>query len=177
MTTATDLLGTYLTEGGGGKEVLINEWLDQLSRVSAGYLALSVAGAIDVTLTDTVGGQSSHAVFDFTGVLTASINVIYPAKSRLFVARNSTTGAFTLSLKTPAGTGVIIPQGSAVLCWCDGAEVVRLLDSLVASYTVAGVPAATAGRLGFITDETGGAVLAFADGTNWRRCTDRAVVS
>ena len=29
----------------------------------------------------------------------------------------------------------------------------------------------------FVTDETGGAVLAFSDGTNWRRCTDRAVVS
>lgn len=29
----------------------------------------------------------------------------------------------------------------------------------------------------FVTDETGGAVLAFSDGTDWRRCTDRAVVS
>ena len=29
----------------------------------------------------------------------------------------------------------------------------------------------------FVTDEAGGAVLAFSDGTNWRRVTDRAVVS
>lgn len=29
----------------------------------------------------------------------------------------------------------------------------------------------------YVTDEAGGAVLAFSDGTNWRRVTDRAVVS
>jgi hypothetical protein len=29
----------------------------------------------------------------------------------------------------------------------------------------------------FVTDEAGGAVPAFSDGTNWRRSTDRAVCS
>lgn len=33
-------------------------------------------------------------------------------------------------------------------------------------------------RLAFVTDETGGYVLAFRDASNvWRRCTDRAVCS
>lgn len=46
------------------------------------------------------------------------------------------------------------------------------------SFTVAGVPsAAPAGQTAFITDETGGAVTAFSDGTNWRRTTDRAIIS
>lgn len=46
-------------------------------------------------------------------------------------------------------------------------------------YTVAGVPAATgnAGKTIFVSDESGGAVLAFSDGTEWRRVTDRAVIS
>ena len=47
----------------------------------------------------------------------------------------------------------------------------------VKSHTVATVPTATAGRVALITDEVGGAVLAFADGTDWRRCTDRAIIS
>jgi hypothetical protein len=48
----------------------------------------------------------------------------------------------------------------------------------VASYTVSGVPSAsTAGRVIYVSDESGGAVLAFSDGTNWRRVTDRAVIS
>ena len=37
---------------------------------------------------------------------------------------------------------------------------------IVPTYTVAGVPTATAGGVIYVSDETGGAVLAFADGTN-----------
>lgn len=37
--------------------------------------------------------------------------------------------------------------------------------------------ASPAGRLIFVSDETGGPVPAFSDGTNWRRVTDRAIVS
>ena len=46
------------------------------------------------------------------------------------------------------------------------------------SYKVADVPAALqAGQMIYVTNEAGGAVPAFSDGTNWRRVTDRVVVS
>ena len=46
------------------------------------------------------------------------------------------------------------------------------------SYTVATLPAVpTTPGLVFVSDETAGAVPAFSDGTNWRRVTDRAIVS
>lgn len=47
------------------------------------------------------------------------------------------------------------------------------------SYTVATVPTASAGaaQLIYISDESGGATLAFSDGTDWRRLSDRAIVS
>lgn len=46
------------------------------------------------------------------------------------------------------------------------------------SYTVSTLPAVgTAGGMIYVSDESGGAVLAFSDGTNWRRVTDRAIVS
>ena len=46
------------------------------------------------------------------------------------------------------------------------------------SSTVASLPSAMqAGQVVYVSDETGGPVLAFSDGTNWRRVTDRAVVS
>lgn len=60
----------------------------------------------------------------------------------------------------------------------------RLNDNLLGtqiqltSYTVAQLPVATlAGGLIFVSDEAAGAVPAFSDGTNWRRVTDRAIVS
>lgn len=45
------------------------------------------------------------------------------------------------------------------------------------SFTVATLPAVGTGELIFVSDETGGSVPAFSDGTNWRRATDRAIVS
>jgi len=48
------------------------------------------------------------------------------------------------------------------------------------SYRVTALPSAAsngAGAIIYVSDETGGAVLAFSDGVNWRRVTDQAVVA
>lgn len=50
----------------------------------------------------------------------------------------------------------------------------------IPSFTVAGLPnagAAGAGALGFVSDASGGAILAFSDGSSWRRCDDRTTVT
>jgi hypothetical protein len=49
----------------------------------------------------------------------------------------------------------------------------------VGSYTVLGLPAAAlsgTGAIVYVSNEIGGAVLAFSDGLVWRRVTDRAIV-
>ena len=53
--------------------------------------------------------------------------------------------------------------------------VVRLSTYTV--LTLPDVPAADSPGLIFVSDETGGAVPAFSDGSNWLRCTDRTIVS
>ena len=47
------------------------------------------------------------------------------------------------------------------------------------TFTVATAPTAADYPRGviYVSDETGGATLAFSDGTNWRRVQDRAVIS
>ena len=47
------------------------------------------------------------------------------------------------------------------------------------TYTVAGLPSAASYPRGvvYVSNEVGGATLAFSDSTNWRRVQDRAVVS
>ena len=47
------------------------------------------------------------------------------------------------------------------------------------SYTVSTVPTASAStaQIIFVSDETGGATLAYSDGTNWRRLQDLAIIS
>lgn len=68
-------------------------------------------------------------------------------------------------------------------------QILRLLDSTkvnavngvakIEIYTVATLPDATeyTGGLIFVSDEVGGATLAFSDGTNWLRVQDRVTVS
>lgn len=93
----------------------------------AGHLTLSVAGSTDVTLTDatiTGAGQASNKILEFTGALTGSINVIVPTLNRVWIVYNNTSGAFNLTVKTSAGTGVVIGQGSKAIIYCDGTNVV-----------------------------------------------------
>jgi hypothetical protein len=68
------------------------------------------------------------------------------------------------------GTGVV----TRAACKLDVDGPVR-----VKSYAVSTLPNATtgAGQIIHVTDEIGGAIPAFSDGTNWRRVSDRAVVS
>ena len=52
-------------------------------------------------------------------------------------------------------------------------------NTTLKAYAKADLPPAAdnTGVLVYVTDEIGGAVPAFSDGTSWRRVTDRAIVS
>ena len=63
------------------------------------------------------------------------------------------------------------------MLWVKWFELLRREVHKAPSYRVAELPMAEAGSMVFVSNESGGAVLAFYDGTNWRRVTDRAIVS
>ncbi len=83
-------------------------------------------------------------------------------------------------LDSASGLSILFrPGGSATLTML-ASRTISGVPFTLPSYTVATVPSAsamTAGTEIFVTNEAGGAVPAFSDGTNWRRVTDRAVIS
>lgn len=86
-----------------------------------GYLQKSVAGNANVTLTAVEAG---NGILEFVGALTGNINVIVPGSpTKKWVIKNNTTGAFTLTVKTATGTGVVCSQGYNALVWTDSANV------------------------------------------------------
>jgi len=91
-----------------------------LSIAPSAYLNLSVAGAINVTLTAL---QVANTVINLTGAITANIAVIVPTATGEWTFSNNTTGAFTVTVKTAAGTGIVVPQGTAMVLYCDGTNV------------------------------------------------------
>jgi hypothetical protein len=92
-----------------------------LSHGLAGRLNVSVAGGANVTLT---AAQTRNAILNFTGLLTASINIIVPDGPQIWLVSNNTTGAYTLTVKTSAGTGVVVAQAYSAVLFADGTNVV-----------------------------------------------------
>lgn len=126
-TFTADKIGARLQETGGNENTwgnyLNDEAITFLAAAIGDYRTKSVAGSANVTLT---AAEARSAVIVLTGVLTGSINVIVPTSEGGYLIVNNTTGAFTITVKTTAGTGITIPRGTPELLWCDGTNVVDL---------------------------------------------------
>lgn len=85
------------------------------------YISIDVAGSGDFTLS---GVNLNRIGYNFTGVLTGTRNIIVPGAIQEYWVTNSTTGAFSLFLKTAAQTpGVEILQDNSLILACDGTDV------------------------------------------------------
>lgn len=92
------------------------------------YTSISVAGTGNYTLSSS---EQNRIVYKFTGALTGNRNVIVPATVQQYWVDNSTTGAYDLTIKTSAGTGVVIGAGQRAILYCDGTNVVDADTSTV----------------------------------------------
>lgn len=72
---------------------------------------------VNVTISSS---QAQSVLQEYQGALTANIIATYPPVSNLYVISNQTTGAYTVSIKTPTGTAVEIPQNATASLVCDG---------------------------------------------------------
>lgn len=95
-----------------------------LEQAITGVLSLAMADA-NQTLTNLNGAsdQARNAVIVATGALTAGRNIVVPAVNKVYLVRNSTTGGFSVTVKTPSGTGIAVIPGTARLLYCDGTNV------------------------------------------------------
>lgn len=109
-----------------------------------GRLVKSVAGGVTVTLTAAEAGWARLA---FTGALTADISVVVPNTEARWDVANLTTGAFTLTVKTTAGTGVVVTQGLRTSLSCDAVNVYETFTDFkdIALTGVSTAPTAIAG--------------------------------
>ena len=82
--------------------------------------------------------------------------------------------------RTDSGTVTIFEvRDSADVATADPTDIFDFkIPVVLPSFTVANLPTTVvAGAQAFCTNDTGGAVNVFYDGSAWRRCTDRAVAS
>ena len=87
------------------------------------YVSISLTGeASPYTLS---GTNLNRVAYQFSGVLTANMQIIVPNTIQQYWVRNTTTGSYTLTVKTAAGTGVTVVQNGAAILYCDGTNVVE----------------------------------------------------
>ena len=92
----------------------------------AGLATISTWTAASHTLT-TANGTTSEArcaILQCSGAPGATATVVCPAASKVYIIKNSVTGGYAVTLKTSAGTGVSVANGSTALLYCDGTNVV-----------------------------------------------------
>jgi hypothetical protein len=139
----------------GGNSAVADSIADTLTFTAGDGITIVVDSATD---TITFGVQSGSELFvdgaDF-GTVTEPVTL------------SDDLGLVTDAVTEEADLGSLVTSG---LIYPD--------QFVLPSYTTSTLPsAAVAGAMIYVTNETGGPVPAFADGTNWRRVTDRAIVT
>jgi hypothetical protein len=139
----------------GGNSAVADSIADTLTFTAGDGITIVVDPATD---TITFGVQSGSEIFvdgaDF-GTVTEPVTL------------SDDLGLVTEAVTEEADLGSLVTAG---LIYPD--------QFVLPSYTANALPsAAVAGAMIYVTNEFGGPVPAFADGTNWRRVTDRAIVT
>lgn len=86
------------------------------------YTTVNVSGQGNYVLS---GAELNRVAYEFTGVLTGNRNIIVPNTIQQYWVTNSTTGAYTLTVKTAATTGVVVTQTASSILYCNGNQVVQ----------------------------------------------------
>jgi len=102
-----------------------------LQQAIAGYAAVSIAGGAgntDLTFTNAATSDGKNAVLELTGTITGNRTVTVPATvtNKVYVIKNNTTGAFTVTVLVSGQSGVTFSatdKGTKIL-YINGTDVV-----------------------------------------------------
>lgn len=103
--------GTAWHTVGYGRSVLY-QFTQLIKDVSAG-------GTFTLT-----ASEASNKLLTFIGNPSANVTVIVPAAVAVYYVFNSLSTAYSVTIKTAAGSGAPVPQGQRVIVICDGTNVV-----------------------------------------------------
>lgn len=89
---------------------------------AVGYLDLDVSGSADINLSL---AESQNIIQQYNGTLTGNINVIFPPTPYFNFIFNNTSGAFTLSVKVVGGSPIVVAQGTKIIVYNNGVNLVQ----------------------------------------------------
>ena len=120
--TVNDNITSMVEEAIAGRSV-INSW---------------TANSHTLTTADGTTSESRAAMLEFTdtgAALSGNATVICPTASKIYIAKNAVGSSRTVTLKTSAGTGIAIPDGTTMFLFCDGTNVVEAVTNINTIFT------------------------------------------
>jgi hypothetical protein len=100
---------------------------------SRAYGVTAVTGLTNANVTLTPAQAAKNRI-TLAGTLTGNVQIIFPTWLREWNVINNTTGAFTVTAKTSAGSGVAIPQDSSpTKITGDGTNITQLPENVAAA--------------------------------------------
>jgi hypothetical protein len=128
------------------------------------YTVIDVSGSGNYVL---AGSELNRIAYKFVGTLTGNRNIIVPATVQQYWVNDETTGAYTFTVRTAAGTGINFTSGQRAIVYCDGTNVVDA-DSTSLSLPVGisdggtGATTASAARINLGATAVGDAIFTAA---------------
>ena len=95
------------------------------------YTSINLAGLSGNYTLSTA--EQNKISYRFYGALAGNINIIVPPTVQQYWVNNQTSNAYTLEVKTSGGLGVVVPQGSAAILYCDGLDVINASTAALAT--------------------------------------------
>ena len=125
-----ELVGTW-------GDVVNNNITSMIEEAIAGKASIStwVVGVHTLTTANGTTSESRCAILECSGSPGITSYVICPAATKLYIVKNSVSGGYTVTLKTASGSGITVPNGSTMLLYCDGTNVVAGVDYVSAAYS------------------------------------------
>ena len=100
--------------------------IDLIDAAVAGYTTVGLSSA-NVSLTSNNGSsdQSRVAMIEFSGTVSASLNVTLPSSSKFYIVNDKTVrqNSATITMKTAAGSGYAVNTSAVGLVMCDAVSV------------------------------------------------------
>jgi hypothetical protein len=129
----------------------------------AGLAEVSMTSDTDYTLTTNNGATDEARQMilrvSSTVSLTATRNVIIPAKEKLYVVHNATSGSQSILVKTSSGTGITIANGKRSIIYCDANNTHLASTVTTAASDITGVLAIANGGTGLSSAGSNNEVL------------------
>ncbi len=99
----------------------------QSSTIGFDFVSIPVPGSGDFVL---AGANTDRVSYRFTGALTGNRRIVVPNTTQQYWCENQTTGAFALTISTPAQVGAPeLEQGQTAIFSCDAVNVINAVNA------------------------------------------------